>query len=264
MAESPKGRGGARRQGAFPCETPPPTGWCVVRGWLNWGMESLSRIETREALSALEDIVIQRRATPHFTNDPVPGEVIDTALSVATQAPSGYNLQPWRFLVLTEASQRKRLQAAASGQRKIGEAPLMIVALARRSDWQKRAEEIFRTRAARTGADWAQAEPTLREAVAFVAKLPPGVWENRQTMIAFTYLMLAFEFQGWDTAPMEDFDAAAVRSAFALPADTEVIALLAVGRARDQDPVHPGRLPVSDIAYREQYGTPYVSHETDL
>jgi nitroreductase len=226
-------------------------------------MESVTRIEPREALSALEDIVIQRRATPHFTSEPVPGEVIDTALSVASQAPSGYNLQPWRFLVLTDAEQREKLRAAAFGQEKIGEAPLMIVAMAGRSDWQSRADDIFRTRAARTGTDWAQVVPVKQGALAFVGKLPPGVWENRQVMIAFTYLLLAFEFQGWDTAPMEGFDAAAVRRAFALPDDTEVVALLAVGRAREHDPVHPGRLPVSEIAYREQFGTPYVSRDSE-
>jgi nitroreductase len=226
-------------------------------------MESLSRIEPREALSALEDIVIQRRATPHFSHDPVPEEVIDTALSIASQAPSGYDLQPWRFLVLTEAAQREKLKAAAFGQAKIGEAPVMIVAMAQREGWKARADEIFRTRASRSGMDWAQVDRAKQAAFSFVAQLPPGVWENRQVMIAFTYLMLAFEFQGWDTAPMEGFDAAAVRAAFDLPEDTEVIALLAIGRARDVDPVHPGRLPVSEIAYRERFGAPYVSNEPE-
>ncbi len=227
-------------------------------------MEPLPRIEPSQALSALEDIVIQRRATQHFSAEPVPDEVIDTALSIASQAPSGYNFQPWRFVVLTDRAQRLKLREAAHGQRKIGEAPLVIIAMGRREGWKEEADEIFRTRASRTGSlDWAQIEQSKQAAIAFLDTLPPGVWVNRQVMIAFTYLLLAFEFQGWDTAPMEGFDAEAVRKAFALPDDTEVVALLAVGRASENDPPHPGRLAVSEIAFREQYGRPYVSNESE-
>lgn len=228
-------------------------------------MEPLTRLESKEALSALEDIVIQRRATLHFTDEPVPAEVVDTALSIATQAPSGYNLQPWRFLVLTEPARRHKLQAAAFGQETIGEAPLIIVAMAQREGWKARVDDIFRTRATRTDQeDSALINRDKQAALNFVATLPPAVWLNRQVMTAFTYLLLAFEFQGWDTAPMESFDGPAIRRALELPEDTEVVALLAVGRARNPDPPHPGRLPVSEIAHRERFGEPYVSNDSEL
>jgi hypothetical protein len=42
------------------------------------------------------------------------------------RAPSGYNFQPWRFLVLRDAAQRAGLQEAAFNQANIAEAPVMI------------------------------------------------------------------------------------------------------------------------------------------
>jgi nitroreductase len=206
----------------------------------------------------LEELALRRRATPHFTAEPVPEEIIDTALTIASQAPSGYNFQPWRFLVLTDPGQRQRLKDAAFSQEKIGEAPVVIVAFGQRDAWKDPVDEIFEMRARRNDRayDRDAAEATKQNAFAAIAKLPTATWLNRQVMIAFTYLMLAVEAQGWDTAPMEGFDPAAVRKAFDLPSDTEVVALLAIGRAADPDPPHPGRLPVSRIACRNRLGQP--------
>lgn len=214
----------------------------------------------KELAVALQELMLRRRATPHFTAEPVPAEVIDTALAIAAQAPSGYNFQPWRFLVLSDPAQRVRLKNAANGQQKIGEAPVVVVAFGQREGWKENVDAILAMRAQRTGRplDPAMAQQTKTNAFNAVEKLTPATWLNRQVMLAFTCLMLAVEAQGWDTAPMEGFDAAAVREAFDLPEDAEVVALLAIGRAAEPEPPHPGRLPVSRIAFRERYGNPYV------
>lgn len=206
---------------------------------------------------ALETLFLRRRATRSFRDEPVPAEVIDRALHLAAEAPSGYNFQPWRFLVLRSPERRALLRAAAFDQPKITEAPVVIVATADRDAWRENVDEILRTQATRTGRDIGdpgKLEKTKSSALGFIDQLPREVWLTRQVMIAFTYLMVAFESLGWDTAPMEGFDAAAVREKLGLPAGTEVIALLAVGRATDPSQAHPGRLPVSRIAYAERHG----------
>lgn len=207
---------------------------------------------------ALETIVRRRRAMPGFRDDPVPHEIIDRALRFAAEAPSGYNFQPWRFLVLRSPERRAKLKEAAFGQTKIGEAPVVIVATASREAWKECAGEIITTKSARTGLDLEsdpkKLEKLKRSAFDFIDKLPREVWLNRQVMIAFTYLMLGFESLGWQTAPMEGFDADAVREALDLPDDTEVVALLAVGRGADSAVLHPGRLPISRIAFDDTYG----------
>jgi len=188
----------------------------------------------------------------------VPAEVIDIALALAAEAPSGFNSQPWRFLVVQNADQRAALRRAALDQAKITEAPLVIIAFAQREGWKAPFEEILREKARRTGQDGKNVESMKSGALGFIGKLPAAVWLNRHVMIAFTYLMLAFEAQGWDTAPMEGFDADAVRRTFSLPEDSEAIALLAVGRATTPDTPHPGRLSVREIAFAERIGEPWI------
>src|SRR5437879_13460319 len=76
----------------------------------------------------LSQVVRERRATPHFEPAPVPDDDLQKILQAGLSAPSGFNLQPWRFVVVRDAEQRKRLRAAAMNQQKVEEAPAMIVA----------------------------------------------------------------------------------------------------------------------------------------
>jgi nitroreductase len=213
-----------------------------------------SSIPRKEA-RILAHLAEQRRATQHFLPEPVPELVIETALAIAAQAPSGYNFQPWRFLVLTDEEQRAALRKAAFDQEKITEAPVAIVAFGQREGWKEHADAIVHSSAERRGLDRPTAEKMKKGALGFVSGFNPAVWLNRHVMIAFTYLMLAFEAQGWDTAPMEGFDPQAVKKSFRLPDDAEVVALLAVGRAKSEN-AHPGRLTTGKIAFRNHYGQP--------
>jgi nitroreductase len=214
-------------------------------------------IPAQEGVRSLEQLVRRRRATPHFAPDPVPEAVIAAALRLAAEAPSGYNLQPWRFILVQDAAQRARLREAAFDQPKVSEAPLVVVACAERDGWQDHLEEIFAARAQRTGRRGESIEAQKQAALGFIDTIPREVWLNRHVMIGFTYLMLAFEALGYDTAPMEGFSAPAVREVTGLPDDAVVVALLAVGRGTGPEPIHPGRLAPEVIAADGQFGRRY-------
>jgi nitroreductase len=208
-------------------------------------------------LLAFEDLIRQRRAVPHFRPDPVPEDDIVEALTLAGQAPSGYNIQPWRFLVLRDEKRRAILRKAANDQKKITEAPVVVVAYGQREEWKAHLDEIIRTRKEATGQGPADPEKLKMTASTFVARLSPVVWLNRHVMIGFTYLMLAFESLGWDTAPMEGFDGAKVKVDLALPDDSEAVALLAVGRALQPNLPNPGRLSISKFCFNEVVGNSF-------
>jgi nitroreductase len=210
---------------------------------------------------SFEKLVRQRRATPHFRSDPVPDEVIETALNLASQAPSGYNLQPWRFVIVRDSGQRARLRKAALDQAKITEAPLVVVAFAESEGWKQHMDEIIETRTELTGRAPDDIDQLKATANDFITNLGPTVWLNRHVMIAFTYLMLAFESLGWDTAPMEGFKANEVKHVLGLPPNSEVVALVAVGRAVDPETPYPGRLSIEHLAFQETYGEPYAADE---
>jgi nitroreductase len=47
-------------------------------------------------------LVKDRRSTRRFKPDPIPDEYIDKIIEVARYAPSGFNLQPWEFVILKD------------------------------------------------------------------------------------------------------------------------------------------------------------------
>ncbi len=62
---------------------------------------------------AFRDTLRLRRTVRDFSRDPVPVEVIDLALEAAASAPSGANLQPWKFVVVKDAEIKRQIRIAA-------------------------------------------------------------------------------------------------------------------------------------------------------
>ena len=65
-----------------------------------------------------------------FEAAPIPRERIVELLEAAQWAPSAGNLQPWRFVVVTDAGHRRSLAAAAFGQEFVAAAPATVVVCA--------------------------------------------------------------------------------------------------------------------------------------
>lgn len=205
-------------------------------------------------LKPLSEVLLERRATNSFTDEEVPEQYLRAILELGAQAPSGYNLQPWRFVVVRDAENRRRLQQVAFNQPKVGQAPVVVIAVGMKEEWKERADEVFREGAER-GAGKAEAvEGYKQSAIGFISTMDPALWVNRHTMIAVTTIMLVAEAYGFDTAPMEGFDAAAVKREFGIPEEGEVVALLAIGRAAPPDKPYTGRFELERIAYAETYG----------
>ena len=207
-----------------------------------------------EPLKPLTRVVLERRATAHFTDEEVPEEYLNAILALGCQAPSGYNLQPWRFVVVRGRENRERLQRVAFNQPKVAEAPVVVIALGMKEEWKERAGEVFREGAVRGAGKIENWERARDKAVRALSSVPMQTWVNRHTMIAVTTMMLAAEAYGFDTAPMEGFDPGGVKREFAIPEEAEVCALLAIGRAAQPDKPYTGRFELDRLVYAERYG----------
>jgi nitroreductase len=62
---------------------------------------------------AFYEEIKRRRTVRDFSNQPVPREVIEYALLAAGTAPSGANLQPWHFTVITDPDTKRRIRETA-------------------------------------------------------------------------------------------------------------------------------------------------------
>jgi iodotyrosine deiodinase len=69
--------------------------------------------EMRERLAVFYAEVDRRRTVREFSDRPVPRDIIETALKAANTAPSGANLQPWHFAVVSGPETKKRIREAA-------------------------------------------------------------------------------------------------------------------------------------------------------
>ena len=168
-------------------------------------------------LKPITEVLLERRATTNFTDEEVPAEVLDAVLRLGAQAPSGYNFQPWRFVVVRDADARRRLQQVAFNQPKVAQAPVVIIAVGMKEEWKETAEEVLREGARRGAGTPDKVEQARQGAVQFISGMDAGLWVNRHTMIAVTTMMLVAESYGYDTAPMEGFDAAGVNASSPSP-----------------------------------------------
>ncbi len=60
----------------------------------------------------------RRRTVREFSPEPVPFELIENAIRTAATAPSGANLQPWVFVVVSDAAVKKQIRSAAEKEEK--------------------------------------------------------------------------------------------------------------------------------------------------
>jgi len=61
----------------------------------------------------------RRRSIRQFSPEPVPRELIETAIQTAGTAPSGANRQPWRFVVVGDSETKKQIRIAAEKEEKL-------------------------------------------------------------------------------------------------------------------------------------------------
>ncbi len=74
----------------------------------------------------LKDAIEQRRAARSFRSDPIPQAILAEILRLGLRSPSGFNLQPWRFILVQEQANKEKLRACAFNQRQVTEAPVGV------------------------------------------------------------------------------------------------------------------------------------------
>lgn len=55
----------------------------------------------------------RRRTVRHFSDRPVPPEIIKQCIAAAGTAPSGANMQPWHFVVVADRERKRQIRLAA-------------------------------------------------------------------------------------------------------------------------------------------------------
>lgn len=212
-------------------------------------------------LSAIEAITRRRAARAFDPARPLADDLLTRILRLATLAPSGFNLQPWRFIVVRDARNRQRLRGCAFNQPEVSEAPVVLIVLGYHHPHRSHLDSVVERRRA-LGAVTVDRAAELRarayRAMEHVADRP--LWATRSTMLAAATLLIAAEALGVASALIEGFDPEKVREAFGIPEDHTVCCLIALGYAVAPIPF-PGRLGLEEVCYREHFGQPWSRGE---
>jgi nitroreductase len=205
----------------------------------------------------LSQAIDERRATPSFDGKPIPDEDLKRILDAGLSAPSGYNLQPWRFVVVRSRDQLRRLRSASFNQAKVEEASAVIVACGDADGWRNGDLEEMLRMGRENGMPENYAAMAEANIPDYLAQHPNlSAWLNRHVMIAVTTMMWMAETMGYDTAPMEGFEADKVAEVLQLPLSYQVVAMLALGHLKGPEKFYGGRFSPSRLVFEDEYGKP--------
>jgi nitroreductase len=215
-------------------------------------------IEMHSTVS-LKDSIEQRRAARAFKSDPIPEVILEEILRLGVRSPSGYNLQPWRFVVVREQENKEKLKACAFNQRQVSEAPVVLICCGDRRVGQSDYIESVIQMGMETGGVNEQFADVMRQQIPALFEYHPcfenvEAWTNRHTMLAVAHIMIVAKSFGVDSCPMEGFVTTQVKEAFQIPAEVDVCCLLPLGYAAEPFKPYGGRFGIDQVCFGESYG----------
>ena len=203
----------------------------------------------------LREAVRTRRSVHQYSDESLSRATIREIVDDARFAPSGYNLQPWEFLVLDEQADQETLREVAYDQPHVTDAGAAVVVFGN-TDPAAHAEAVFDDWLDKGYLPGEDVKQGLLENVDGMADLPESerrVWTTRSSSLAAMTLMLAAWDRGVASCPMEGFDADGLVDAFDVPDGYEPVMLVTLGYpaegADDVDNDRKARRSVDEITH---------------
>ncbi|CAA9390585.1 NADH dehydrogenase [uncultured Leptolyngbya sp.] len=212
--------------------------------------------------TGLKDSIEQRRAARAFLPDRIPEVIVEQILHLGLRSPSGYNLQPWRFVVLREQQSKETLQSCAFNQTQIAQAPVVLLCCGdRTASSSDNIEAVIKLGQANNAMPETFAEYMRSQIPPFFEHHPSfeslETWTNRHTMLAVAHLMIVAKSFGVDSCPMEGFVSAQVKTAFNIPDTVDVCCILCLGYANEPFKAFGGRFSPEQVCFGETYGAAF-------
>jgi nitroreductase len=165
-----------------------------------------------------KEVLRQRQSIRDFKEQPVPDDKLDFILEAARLAQSGGNRQQWKFVVVKDALKRQQLMQAANNQPHVGQAPVIIAAIAL---------------------------DTVRVMACEVPSYATDIG------IAVENMALAATDQGLGSCWIGHFSQEKARQALAVPEKYKVAALLPVGYPKQLAGPRPRKAMVEIVCYEQ-------------
>ncbi|MEM6413623.1 MAG: nitroreductase family protein [Pseudomonadota bacterium] len=191
------------------------------------------------------DAIYKRRSIKEFDpNHKLTTEEETKILEAAIQAPSSFNIQHWRFVILRDMNLRQRLRKEFSpDQAQITDASLLILMTADTKAFEKDPQRY-----------WANAPKEVADLlVNWMGPFHDGrEWLQRDEAqrsigMAMQNIMLAATAMGYASCPMIGFEIEEVANLIDLPKDHVMGPLVAIGKGTKDPWPKPGQIPLSEL-----------------
>lgn len=196
------------------------------------------------------EAIENRRSVKHFDpNHRLTDAEIARLIELAKLAPSSFNMQNYRFVLVRDPELRKQIRTVAWDQAQVTDASLLVILCA---DLNAHANNPQRY--------WSHAPKEVQDILVpaltpFYDGKPQLIRDEamRSTGFAGMTIMLAARGLGYDSCPMVGFDAEAVAKLIRLPADHALSFMLAIGK--QAKPVWPrgARLADSEVVIQDRF-----------
>ncbi len=196
------------------------------------------------------DAIYARRAVKHF--DPehrLSAEETQKLLEATIQSPTSFNIQHWRFVVVSDPALRAEIRAAGNDQAQITDASMLVLCTADVKAWEKS-----------PGRYWVNAPQEVADLlVGWMGPFHEGDDQlqrdeaMRSIGIAMQTLMLSATAMGYQSCPMIGFDRDAVSKLVGLPGDHVCGPLVAIGKGTKDSWPKPGQLPLDEVVIENRF-----------
>lgn len=200
-------------------------------------------------MNVTEAIIERRSIKAYDPNHKMTEQEIAKLMSLAMLSPTAFNIQNWRFVVVTDPVLRQQIRAVSWNQAQVEEASLLIVLTADLKAWEKQPERY-----------WANAPKPVQDYLVpaignyYKGKIQVQRDEGmRSCGMAATTIMLAAKEMGYDTCPMDGFDFDAVGKLLNLPEDHTPTMFVVVGKALEPARPRAGQLHMDEVVIHNQF-----------
>lgn len=170
-------------------------------------------------------------------------------LSLAMLAPTAFNIQNWRFVVVGDPALRQEIRKVAWDQPQVTDASLLLVLCADLKAWEKNPKRY-----------WRNVDAPVRD---YLVPAIQQYYAGREQVqrdeamrscgLAGMALMLAAREMGYDTCPMDGFDFDAVGKLIQLPDDHVISFMLAMGRGIRPPFPRGGQLAPDEVVVHDRF-----------
>ena len=197
------------------------------------------------------EAVYNRRSIKHFDpNHRMTADEERKLFEATIQAPTSFNIQHWRFVVLRDPDLRARIRADfGNDQSQITDASLLVLFTADQKAWQKE-----------PGRYWKNAPQDVAQLlVGWMGPFHDGrEWLQRDEAqrsigMAMQTMMLAAQGLGYQSCPMIGFEIEQVAELIGLPEDHVMGPLVAIGKGTKDAWPKPGQLSLEELVKENRF-----------